>query len=171
MDEVINQCKFALMSWEYLQASLWEKEVSNTRIFCHIQAFLVAVSNISKILYPFKKKFASRGAELRELLFVSEDSAIKDRKFRNDFEHYDERIECWASSSEKKNISDMNISVGGFSAIPSLDSIDCMRNLDLSRNRKKLTLTFNNELYNLNIIKNLVIKLQEKAITLRPSLF
>ena len=98
-------------------------------------------------------------------------SPIKDRNFRNVFEHYDEKIDSWASSSRRKNISDMNISIDGFSAISGLDPIDCMRNLDISRDRKNLTLTFHGESYNLTMTKHAVTELQERARKLRPSLF
>ena len=169
VDEVLNQCEFALMSWEYLQTSLL-KEEDNSRIFCHIQAFLVAVANISKILWT-SKKFTSRGEELRRVLQVPTDSPVKDKNIRNVFEHYDERIESWVNSSKRRHISDMNISISGFSAIPDLDPIDCMRNLDISRDRKNLTLTFHGESYNLTMTKHAVTELQERARKLSPSLF
>ena len=155
------------MSWEYLQASLLKEEYS--RIFCHIQAFLVAVANLSKILW--NEKFTSRGEELRRVLQVPTDSPVKDKNIRNVFEHYDERIESWVNSSKRRHISDMNISISGFSAIPDLDPIDCMRNLDISHDRKNLTLTFNDKPYNLTMTKHAVTELQERARKLRPSLF
>ena len=176
VDEVINQCDFALISWESLQTCLLKLEKLNyIRIFCHIQAFLVAVANISKILFPTDEKSTTRGEELRRLLQVPMNSPIEDRNIRNVFEHYDERIESWASSSKKKrralNISDLNLSIGGFSAIPRLDPIECMRNLDFSRGRELLKLTFRDRTYNLTVAKDAVTELQEKARKLRPSLF
>jgi len=169
VEEIIDQCEFALMSWEYLQACLMKIE-DNNRIFCHIQAFLVSVANISKILWPYNE-FTSRGEELRKVLQVPINSPIQNKKFRNHFEHYDERIERWASSSKRKIISDMNISVGGFSAIPDLDPIDCMRNLDISPDRKNLKLTFHGESYDLTMTMHAVKELHERARKLRPDLF
>ena len=174
VEEIINQCEFALMSWEYLQECLMKigdnNLYGNNRIFLHIQAFLVAVANISKILFP-NKKFASRGEELRKVLQVPENSPVENKKFRNDFEHYDERIESWAISSERKIISDMNISYNGFSAISNLDPTDCMRNLDILGDRENLTLTFHGESNNLTITMHAVKELHERAKKLRPDLF
>ena len=170
VEEIINQCQFALMSWEYLQACPMKKN-DTIRIFCHIQAFLVSVANISKILWPPKNRFRSRGEILRKVLQVPINSPIQNRKFRDDFEHYDERIEKWASSSKRKIISDMNISVGGFSAIPDLDPIDCMRNLDISPDRKNLKLTFHGKSYDLTMTMHAVKELHERARKLRPDLF
>lgn len=175
VDEVINQCEFALISWEYLQESLrkkgeWSPEY-NSRLFYHIQSFLVAVTNISKILWPKQKKFRTRGKELRRVLKAPMNSSMRDKYFRNVFEHYDDRIEKWASTSKEKHISDMNISIDGFSAIPDLDPIDCMRNLDISRDGKNLTLTFHGDSHNLTMTEPEVRELLERAKKLRPSLW
>ena len=169
VDELINQCEFSLISWEYLQACL-RKIDDCKRIFCHIQAFLVAVANISKILKSLDKFTFSRD-ELREVLQVPKNSLVNNRDFRNHFEHYDDRLEKWASSSKRKNISDMNISVGGFSAIPKLDSCDCMRNLDISNDFKKILLTFHDNSYDLTKTMHEVKELHERARKLRPYLF
>lgn len=173
VDEIIHQCDFALMSWSRLHAEVKEtkdwSEKDYSRIFCHVQAFLVAVANISKLLWP-KRKHKSRGQELREILRVPMNSSIKDKSFRNVFEHYDEEIETWASSSTRKNYCDMNISVGGFSAI-SVDTKDMMRNLDISRNGKSLTLTFHGDSYRLANTEIAVRQLHRTARSVRPSLW
>lgn len=176
-DEIINQCEFALTSWEYLQESLkslnkkdqWSPE-DNSRLFHYIQSFLVAVANISKILWP-KHKFRIRGEELRRRLQVPTNSPIKDKCFRNVFEHYDKEIEKWASSSKRKNYSDMNISIGGFSAVPELDPINSMRNLDISHDGKNLTLTFHGDSYKLTVTETALKELLERAKNLRPNLW
>jgi hypothetical protein len=60
-----------------------------------IQSILIAIANISKILWPSSKQYIYRGEELRKVLEVKNDNLISDRKFRNHFEHYDERIDEW----------------------------------------------------------------------------
>lgn len=60
-----------------------------------IQSILIATANISKILWPSNKKYCARGETLRKVLEVREDNLMSDRKFRNHFEHYDERIDEW----------------------------------------------------------------------------
>lgn len=60
--------------------------------WCSIQTILVAAGNVSKILWP-NEKYKVRGEKLRQLLNVEKDNPLSNRKFRNHFEHYDERIE------------------------------------------------------------------------------
>jgi len=178
VDEIMYQCKSALTNWNYLQANLrqirdWSKEdyrKKEEQIFCHIQAFLVAVANISKLLWPKARSSKSRGEELRRILQVPMNSPIRAKEFRNVFEHYDKEIERWACSSTKKNYCDMNISIGGFSAI-SVDPQDMMRNLDISRDGKSLTLTFHGDSYRLTITERAVRQLLEIARSVRPKLW
>lgn len=63
-------------------------------IWSSIQSILIAAANISKILWP-NKKYNLRGARLRKMLNISDDNILRDRTFRNHFEHYDERIATW----------------------------------------------------------------------------
>jgi hypothetical protein len=177
VDEIIDQSVFSLIHWNYLTDIIKEKllkkvECDNRQIFCHIQSFLVAVANISKLLWNKKGASGYRRKELRKILRVPENSPIKDKKFRNMFEHYDERIDDWASSSKRKNYSDMNISVEGFSAISSgIDTVDYRRNLEVSQDGKKLILTFQGEYYDLTMTKDAVFELLERARKIRPTLF
>ena len=59
------------------------------RIWCSVQAFLVAAGNISKLLWPPKPLLPERGAELRANLSVGDDSPLEPRTFRNHFEYFD----------------------------------------------------------------------------------
>jgi hypothetical protein len=43
----------------------------------------------------FLKEYKRRGEKLRKLLNIDESNLLSDRKIRNHFEHYDERIETW----------------------------------------------------------------------------
>ena len=65
----------------------------------------------------------------------------------------------------------MNISIGMFSPEPVIDSIDNMRNLDISRDGKNLTLIFHGKSHNLTMTEPVVRELLERAKRLRPSLF
>ena len=64
-----------------------------------VQSILIAAGNVSKILWPPRPRSAPRGAMLRVLLDIDENNALSDRSLRNHFEHYDERIEDWLSST------------------------------------------------------------------------
>jgi len=93
--EVVLQSKIAHRASERLE------ETNNTfdriEVWCSIQSILVAAGNVSKILWP-SHKYKIRGERLRQLLKVEKNNLLSNRKFRNHFEHYDERIEEWFQS-------------------------------------------------------------------------
>ncbi len=131
--EVENQCEFALMAFEDLQANL--AAGSPKRIWYSVQGLLIAAGNLSKLLYATGGR-KRRCEELRKILGLAPTSPIAPRNFRNHFEHFDERLESWARSSKRKNIVDRCITRPG--AIPWIDPDDYLRNLD----RTTLTVTF-----------------------------
>lgn len=95
IDQIALQTKIAFRASERLQAT---HEVFDTiETWCSIQSILVATGNVSKILWP-SKKYEARGERLRQILRVQENSPLSKRKFRNHFEHYDERVEEWFSN-------------------------------------------------------------------------
>ena len=95
LSEIVLQSKIAQRAAERLKVS--EDNFDNIEIWASIQSILVAAANVSKILWP-NKKYEKRGEHLRKLLKVADDSPLADRKFRNHFEHYDDRIEEWFKS-------------------------------------------------------------------------
>lgn len=76
-------------------ASRLEAVSEQIEVWSSIQSILVAVANVSKILWPVREKYYARGKQLRALLRIDDDNILSDRRFRNYFEHYDERIEEW----------------------------------------------------------------------------
>jgi hypothetical protein len=76
-------------------------------VWCSIQSILVSAGNVSKILWPHNKKRKDRGVRLRKLLNVDNNNILKDRKFRNHFEHYDDRIEDWFNEQSSSVYSDL----------------------------------------------------------------
>ncbi len=101
--EIVTQSKFAEKAAEQLSNSSDPVEVWGS-----IQSILVAVANVSKILWPVKK-YMARGKQLRELLGIDDDNLLSDRTFRNHFEHYDERIEEWFDSNNSAVYMDSRI--------------------------------------------------------------
>ncbi len=91
ISEILLQSKIAQRGFERLQAT--HNNFDNLEVWCSIQSILVSAANISKILWPGKNRL--RGKRLREMLKVEENNILSNRKFRNHFEHYDERIEEW----------------------------------------------------------------------------
>lgn len=88
--EIALQTKIAQRAAERLQAT--HDNFDHVETWCSIQSILVAAGNVSKILWP-NEKYKIRGERLRHLLKVEKDNPLSNRKFRNHFEHYDERIE------------------------------------------------------------------------------
>ncbi len=127
--EIERQCRFALIAFADLGEAL---NVANTdRAWYSIQALLIAAGNVSKLLWPPGSTFAGRGNELRLSLAVPDPSPLEPRTFRNHFEHFDERLEAWASSSQRHNFVDSNIGPAG--SISGPDLADFLRNFDTTK--------------------------------------
>jgi len=141
MYELQHQCRFADLAFQDIANAL--RESTADRVFLAAHTFLVAVGNISKLLWPMKKSSEARGHELRGLLQVSDDSVLNSRVFRNYFEHFDEHLDKWANSSKRKHFADSNICPP--ESISGLDPEDWMRNLDPT----SLTLTFHGNSYHI----------------------
>jgi hypothetical protein len=139
--EIERQCKFAIIAVEQIKLGL--ANTNSNLMWYAIQSFLVAVGNISKIFWPSSSKYQKRGEELRKSLGIKDDSSIKPRNFRNHFEHFDERLKNWATSSKKHNFVDSNI--GQFNMITGIDQKDFLRNF----NPTSWTLIFRGDKYEL----------------------
>jgi hypothetical protein len=139
--EVNRQCKFALTAVEDMESALGTDALNLDRFWYSVQALLVAVGNISKLLWPSNPHIPERGRELRSFLLVDDESVLTPRRFRNHFEHFDERLEDWATSSHRHNIADSNI--GPPNMIVGLDPSDFLRNFDTSR----FAITFRGDVY------------------------
>jgi hypothetical protein len=102
--EIVNQSKFAERAANQLAEASEPIEVWGS-----IQSILVAAANVSKILWPARKRYMARGKRLRELLGVDAHNLLSDRTFRDHFEHYDERIEDWFDKNSSAIYSDLRI--------------------------------------------------------------
>src|SRR5687767_10228572 len=72
---------------------------SNSYEMCGaIHLMLIAAANVSKILWPAWDTHKARGIHLTSLLKIPDNNLLSARKFRNHFEHYDERIEKWTEN-------------------------------------------------------------------------
>lgn len=94
--EIVLQSKIAQRAAVRLQAT--HDDLDQVEVWCSIQSILVATGNVSKILWPNSKTYQKRGERLRKILKVEHDNPLSNRKFRNHFEHYDNRIEEWFSN-------------------------------------------------------------------------
>jgi hypothetical protein len=104
--EIVLQSKIAQLAAKRLPGP--HDHFDQIEVWCSIQSILVAAGNVSKILWP-QKKCAKRGAILRKMLCIDENNILSDRKFRNHFEHYDERIEEWFAENTSAVYKDLAI--------------------------------------------------------------
>lgn len=120
LGEIQRQCNFALIAYDAMLTSVKMMRPGDNKELDHfwysVQSFLVAVANISKILWPsapcgseMPAEMDARGAKLRTLISIDEPSVLKSREFRNHFEHYDFRIEEWAKRTTDFTIVDSNV--------------------------------------------------------------
>jgi hypothetical protein len=105
--EVELQCKFILTATHELNAALLT--MNGDEIWKQLQVVLVASANLSKMFWGSSGKKQAERAALRESLQVGNDSPLRDPDLRNDFEHFDERLEDWFSESEHRNFVGRNI--------------------------------------------------------------
>jgi len=75
-------------------------------IWSSIQSILSSSSNISKILWP-KDKFTERGEYLRSLLNINNDCNLRNKYFRNKFEHYDEVLDKYFNKNNISHYTDL----------------------------------------------------------------
>ena len=72
----------------------------NQRVFNHIRLALQFAANLSKIFWPHHRA-KERGVWLRELTRLPDRHPLSDRRLRNHIEHFDERLDDWASPSPR----------------------------------------------------------------------
>lgn len=163
--ELNRQCSFGLIAASDMEKTLPKRppvledtQTMMERFWYSVQGFLIAAGNVSKILWPPDKKYEARGQQLRASLSIDDSSPIAPRTFRNHFEHFDERLEDWASSSRGVFV-DSNI---GSPRIGGVDPRDFLRNFDPS----SFSLTFRGDRYSLRPIVEVMKNLRTKTETL-----
>lgn len=69
---------------------------AGTAVWAALQAMLVCAANLSKLLWGSEGKgLEEQRKPLRDSLGVTDDSHLRSRALRNDFEHFDERLDDW----------------------------------------------------------------------------
>lgn len=99
--QVGNQCFAALMAAEAAQSAL--NPVNQDVFWASVQNCLTAVANISKALWGQGGKYAKERKPLRDSLDVGNNSSLKPTSMRNNFEHFDERLDDWYATSTNRN--------------------------------------------------------------------
>jgi len=99
--EVEFQCKCALTS-----ASLMDQAYAADNydgFWYALQGFLIAAANLSKLFWGSRGNKELERLDLRKSLGVTDDSPLRDPDLRNDFEHFDTRVEEWFAKSKDRN--------------------------------------------------------------------
>ena len=153
--EIVKQTKIAKRAAERLQATI--DHFDELEVWCSIQSILVAAGNVSKILWPSRKSSKARGEKLRALLVVDMGNLLSDRKLRNHFEHYDERIEDWFEKNRSAVYMD--------SKIDPFESnwISNTTNIHRAYNPLTQTLTFRGESVDLGKLLNALEEIRHKC--------
>jgi hypothetical protein len=167
--EVVRQCRWAILAIEDLEEALkgltsgkLAHEYGMSRLWMSIQTFLVAVGNISKLLWPSQPQLPDRGPDLRASLGVGDTSCLKTRTFRNHFEHFDERLETFFLSLKPSEFFyvDANVSPGGINSLATgIDQNKVLRHFD----QESWRLIFRGECYELEPLYKEIVELYRKA--------
>lgn len=153
-NEVEKQSSFAIASIENINYFFnSEERPQSDFLWYYVQNFLTSSANVSKLLWGSNKEQNHGRKDLRESLKVKEDSILFSKTLRNDFEHYDERIETWYTESERRNYIDSNIGPTGF--IGGVDPTDFLRNYDTTLG----AVTFKGKVYELQPIVDELVAL------------
>ena len=187
--EIKSQSRFALNAVGALNQALqgvreftgdWNKHhFFQAEVFRQTHSFLTHASNISRLFWPpkprkkkgespdaFAKRLAftiDRGTCLRALFELDESSPLKSRVLRDHLEHYDERLDHWSSTSERRNIA--SDTIGPPNAIVGLDPSDTMRWFDPTANAFR----FRGEEYALQPLATAVNQVLPRAEALEES--
>lgn len=99
---------------------VYDKDSDSVEFFREMTALLLHAGSLSRILWPpmtgkkeVRLRTKSRGAHLRRVLGVGDDSPLNDRTLRNHFEHFDERLDEWAELIGSGHPMDLYFFCGG----------------------------------------------------------
>jgi hypothetical protein len=101
-----------------------QRAAASTRIFLGVQNLLNAAANISKACWGASGKRAADRQPLRDSIGITDASPLFDMSMRNNFEHYDERLDRWWRESRQHNYVDFAV---GRSSVAGVDPIEMFR--------------------------------------------
>jgi hypothetical protein len=169
LTEVFEQCNYALYAMASLRFALNTQNIK--LIFYSVHSFLNHIGNVSKLFWPhpqdIKKmeKDYRRDIELKRILEIPENSPLKDKTFRNHFEHYDSRLDDWVRTSKRHNIA-RNCVGPKDRMFGGIESDDIFELFDPTN----FILYFRGEVYDLLSTENEILILLNKSRELPPEL-
>lgn len=96
-------------------------------VWIAIQNLLGAAANVQKALWGQGGSLAAQRAPLRASLDVADDSPLREVDMRNNFEHFDDRLDTWWKTSKRHNFHD---TLGPLDSVGGVDDIDLIRVYD-----------------------------------------
>jgi hypothetical protein len=106
----------------------WRDRAAFDEIWFSIEQLLTAAANVSKALWGQGTPMNEARRPLRESLGIDDSSQFSERRMRNHFEHFDERVDEWWIKSPSHNLADRNL--GPIGMIQGLDEISMFRQFD-----------------------------------------
>ncbi len=103
LEKIVEECDNCLSAADKMNKFLVSQVAEDqSTFFKNMKDFLIHTAAISKMFWPAKnspKKTRGRCKSLLKIIGLDEKHILKDRKFRNHFEHYDERLDKWDKTS------------------------------------------------------------------------
>jgi hypothetical protein len=127
-NQILEQVALA----EKAYTEILKNETNPDLLFEHLHHFVVHVSNVMKLIQPNAKEDTDfrkyRAIQLKKAFPLLPEIDPRDVNVRNDFEHFDERIDWWVINSKRHNYADKNIMPVG--AMRGIDPKDNFRQYD-----------------------------------------
>ncbi|WP_314737057.1 hypothetical protein [Limosilactobacillus urinaemulieris] len=107
LDELDTLCNFVIYAVTSANSSFYS---GSDYLWYSLQNIVTYTADISKILWGSNQSESDRRKEFRKELHIADNSAIRNKHFRNHFEHIDERLKKFSKVKPNlivnKNISD-----------------------------------------------------------------
>lgn len=109
IQEAVSQAEYALLSYDEFKKSYCEGDTK--LVFYHLHHFVLHVTSIDKILFPFSKN-TFRGELLKEVQQLVHVDLKEIRRLRNHLEHFDERLDKYVKNYKGQTFFDNNLVTG-----------------------------------------------------------
>jgi hypothetical protein len=124
--QVALQCKFLLLAASEVNRAVRDRNTESA--FYALQNLLNAGANISKALWGQSGKLENDRKPIRDSIGIGDDSPLRDVTMRNNFEHFDERLDRWWQQSTSHN--NLDLMIGPKNMIAGADDMDKFRHFD-----------------------------------------
>lgn len=117
LEEVSIQASFGISAHDELYLELKREDQDTHRVFMRVQSMLVSTANVLKLIWPADSaptRSRRRGEWVRDELGLDDrEWQIREaRWFRNQFEHFDEKLDAWAYGVAAKNLGIVDLNTG-----------------------------------------------------------